>query len=162
VVDRLATLLQAAGAGLSRDITVDGVRVKLVRLSSAHVSVLAAVSRHRLLLTNSPVALRAALGTATSLADETNFKQALSAAGVPHDTTGFAYVNLQTTLPFAYSLAASSGAVPAVVRDNTRPVRSFVVYGSQDGDVVKLTGCVSIHYRLGCRRDGLERVPLHV
>jgi len=79
------------------------------------------------------------------LADDEAFKDAAEAAGMPAETTGFLYVDLDQALPVLSGLMGFSGqATPDWLDRNLEPLQSFVLYGERDGDVARLVGLLSI------------------
>jgi hypothetical protein len=73
------------------------------------------------------------------------FTAAKEAAGMPAETTGFAYANLQEALPFAFELAEAGGSsVPAAARENTKPLRTALLYTTRDGNVLRISGFATI------------------
>ena len=79
------------------------------------------------------------------LADDEAFKDATEAAGMPDETTGFLYVDLDQALPVLSGLMGFSGqATPDWLDRNLEPLQSLVLYGERDGDVARLVGLLSI------------------
>jgi Protein of unknown function (DUF3352) len=79
------------------------------------------------------------------LADDQAFKDATTAAGMPDETTGFVYVDLAKAVPALLGLAQVGGVhAPDLVRANTAPLHSLVLYGTRDGDIAKFQGVLGI------------------
>ncbi len=84
-------------------------------------------------------------GADSPLEDDPAFKAAKADAGMPGETTGFAYANLQKGLPFAFELSEASGnVVPPMARTNTKPLRTALVYTHKDGKLLRLSGFATI------------------
>ena len=80
-----------------------------------------------------------------SLEDDTAFREAKEAAGLPNETAGFVYVDLEEAIELGTSFARVAGeSVPPDVEANTRPLQSFLMYSSQDGDETRFAGFVGI------------------
>src|SRR6185436_418603 len=79
------------------------------------------------------------------LTDDEAFKDATEAAGMPDETTGFLYVDLDQALPVFSGLMGFGGmATPDWLDRNLEPLQSLVLYGERDGDVARLVGLLSI------------------
>ena len=76
---------------------------------------------------------------------EHDAKDATEAAGMPSETTGFLYADLDQALPTVFGLTGFSGrSTPDWLERNLEPLQSLVLYGERDGDVAKLVGLLSI------------------
>ena len=86
------------------------------------------------------------LGTSgEKLTDTDRYKDALEAAGAPDQYTGLAWVDLKQTVDLIVGFASLSGeTVPPDVSRNLEPLRSLVVYGEKDGNLVKSFAFVGI------------------
>ena len=74
-------------------------------------------------------------GSAGSLSDSADFKDAKSAAGMPDATGGVFYVDLKNALPLLEGFASLSGqSLPSHVTENLRPLRSFLAWTAGSGD----------------------------
>lgn len=70
-----------------------------------------------------------------SLADSADFKEAKSAAGMPDENAGFAYIDLKDAIPLILGLAGLAGSQPSpVVTENLRPLRSLLAWSEGQGD----------------------------
>ena len=68
-------------------------------------------------------------GSAGSLTDSADFKDAKSAAGMPDSTGGVFYVDLKNALPLIEGFAGLSGqSLPSNVTENLRPLRSLLAW----------------------------------
>jgi hypothetical protein len=80
-----------------------------------------------------------ARSVADSLADSDRYQDALEAAKVPEQYTGLAYVDLTKVA----ALTAAYSDSPEV-RRNLEPLRSLVVFGSKEGDLVSARAFLEI------------------
>jgi hypothetical protein len=68
------------------------------------------------------------------LPDDEGFKRSRGAAGVPDETPGFLWVDLEEILPMILGLAdAAEEDVPPSIRANLEPLQSFLVWAELDG-----------------------------
>jgi len=71
-----------------------------------------------------------------SLSEDDEFKDALEAADAPDEYTGLLWADLSEATELALDYATASGEdVPPDVSRNLEPLRSLVVYGTQDGSL---------------------------
>jgi hypothetical protein len=71
------------------------------------------------------------------LPDSDRYQEALDAAGAPEQYTGLAWVDLAEAVALALGYGESFGEqIPEYVRRNLEPLRSLVLYGEEDGNVV--------------------------
>lgn len=69
------------------------------------------------------------------LEDDASFQEAREAAGMPDETDGFLYVNLQQVVPLVEGLFGLSGeGLDPEISRNLRPLASLLAFGSTDGD----------------------------
>jgi hypothetical protein len=142
-VDRLGALAQLGGIATTRRLTIEGVAVRRIRLPEH--SLFAAVSRGRLVVTNSGAVLRDTLDRGPTLAGDDAFTRAADAAELPQETTGFVYLDLVRGVPFALDYAEREGEpVPPEVRRNVRPLEALVLWGDRRGEDRTLTGFLKI------------------
>jgi hypothetical protein len=72
-------------------------------------------------------------GDGERFADDEAFNAAMETAGLPDDTTGWGYVNLEESVPLLLDyLAAGDEPVPPEVRTNTEPLQSLVFWGTAE------------------------------
>ena len=133
-IDRLVKNL-APGGAQPAPMTVEGVRMQ--RLTLGPVGILYGVVDGKLVVTDSPTAVRQLRdGGRDKLSDDKTFQDARDAVGMPDETNGWLYVNLKDGIPLVEGFAGLSGQqVPADVSANLRPLRSAIVFGARDGDV---------------------------
>ena len=142
-VDRLMMrVARLAGAEITSG-EQGGVSVKSLDLQQVVVHY--AAFDGMVVVTSGPSGIRDLRGDGDKLADDPVFNEARDAAGMPEQTAGFAYVNLKDGVPLVLGYAAADGGdIPADVRENLEPLRSFVTYGSTEGDVSSFTGFLEI------------------
>ena len=74
-------------------------------------------------------------GSAGSLTDSADFKEAKSVAGMPDSTGGVFYVDLKDALPLLEGFAGLAGHnLPPSVTDNLRPLRSLLAWSEGQSD----------------------------
>ena len=99
----------------------------------------------RVMITTAPTGIADYRASGDKLADDSGFKNALDAAGAPDKTNGLVYVNLADGLQLIYSYAGlAGGKLPPDVKENLKPLQSFVAYGSSDGDLTKVAAFLEI------------------
>lgn len=124
--------------------TVDGVTVKTLKFDSVSVSY--AGVDGKLVITTDKAAI-SGLGDASgdALADDPDFKRASEAAELGDETSGFLYVNLREAIALGRRFAeAADETIPPDVDSNLRPLESFLVHGSREGDETHFTGFLEI------------------
>jgi hypothetical protein len=68
------------------------------------------------------------------LTDDDGFKDARDAAGMPAESVGFMWLDLEDGIPMVLGLAnASGGSIPAEIRENLEPLGSFLAWADSDG-----------------------------
>jgi hypothetical protein len=99
----------------------------------------------RVLLTTAPTGISDYRAAGDKLGDSSTFKDALGAAGAPEKNGGVIYVNLADAVQLIQSYAGiANGKLPADVRENLKPLRSLVAYGTSSGDVTKLGAFLAV------------------
>jgi Protein of unknown function (DUF3352) len=133
-IDKLFTRLGAAGMTKPCPATEEGgVTMKCVTISSLAVHY--GASDGKVFITTGPSAVSEYKSAGNKLADDTDFKDAKAAAGMPDSTGGFIYVNLKDTIPMIETLAGLGGSsVPSDVSANLAPLRSLLAWGAGSGD----------------------------
>lgn len=90
-------------------------------------------------VTDSATAISELDGKNGKLSDDSGFKDATGAAGLPDDNEGFLYVDVKELLPTVDGLAQlASTPIPAQLEANLKPVDTALVYGSRDGDLTTI------------------------
>ena len=142
-LDRLAAKVAQASNTRVEKAQVDGVDAS--RISFGPVSVTYAAFDGKLVVTTGPAAIEALRGDDERLSDEQAYKDALETAGVPDESAGFMYWNIEDTVPVLRSFADASGEqVPPDVWQNARPLRSFVFYATGDETEARLSAFLRI------------------
>jgi hypothetical protein len=73
-------------------------------------------------------------GDGPRLSDDEGFESARDAAGLPDETVGFMWLDLEDGLPLILGLAEAGGeSIPADIRANLEPLGSFLAWGEADG-----------------------------
>ena len=117
----------------SQATTVGGVAAQKLNLGS--FAIYTAVFDGKLVVTSAPGGITGLKGGGAKLADDAAFKSAAKSAGMPDATTGFAYVNVKDSVPLIDGIAQLAGKpLPAQVRANLEPVRSFLMFASAAKD----------------------------
>jgi hypothetical protein len=125
-------------------VDIDGVQAKELAVTQLF-SVFYAAFDGRLVVTTSQQGIADLKSGENRLADDEAFKAATEAAGMPDETTGFIYVDLDQALPVLTGLMGFGGhASPDWLDRNLEPLQSLVLYGERDGDVARLVGLLSI------------------
>ena len=78
------------------------------------------------------------------LADDEAYAEALDRAGVPGETSGFAYVDLEEALPLLFGYAEAGLGEASDARQYTEPLTSLVLWGEQDGSTQSFSVFVGI------------------
>ena len=92
----------------------------------------------RVLITTSPTGIDDYRSGGDKLADDSTYKDALSAAGAPDQTLGLVYVNIGDAVELIKSYAGLSGEkLPPDVMENLKPLHSLVAYGDRSEDIYK-------------------------
>ena len=99
----------------------------------------------RVLITTSPTGIEDYRSGGDKLADDSTYKDALSAAGAPDKTLGLIYLNLGDAVELIKSYAGLSGDnLPPEILENLKPLHSLVAYGDRNGDVTKGTAFLEV------------------
>ena len=145
VIDKLASEAgEYYGSAEVHTVQIAGVQAKELALNQ-FVSLFYAAFDGKLVITTSQQGIADLRADGDRLADDEAFKDATEAAGMPSETTGFLYVDLDQALPTVFGLLGFAGeAPPDSVQRNVEPLQSLVLYGQRDGDVAKVSGLLSI------------------
>lgn len=111
---------------------VDGVEVRELPLSGPF-SLSYAAFDGLLVVTTSTEGIADLREDEDRLADADAFEEALDRAGAPGETSGFAYVDLEETLPLLFGFAEVGLGETSDAQRYIDPLRSLVVWGEQDG-----------------------------
>jgi len=139
-IDRIVTTV-GSGLGVplhARPVTIAGARFK--QLSLGRVSIFYGAIDGKVVLTDSERGISDLQGGGSKLKDDSTFKDAKKASGLPDSTNGFVYVDLKDAIPLLESLVQLGGVQsPPEVSDNLRPLQSLVLWSTRDGDVTKFS-----------------------
>ena len=144
VIDKLANeVSEYYGTAELHSVDIEGVQAKELAVNQLF-SVYYAAFDGKLVITTSRQGIADLQAEGDRLADDEAFKDATEAAGMPSETTGFLYADLDQA-PTALGLLGFSGqSTPDWLERNLEPLQSLVLYGERDGDVAKLVGLLSI------------------
>ena len=138
-VDRLARRAAGAFGGAPRTQKIEGVDVKTLSLGPVGLNY--GAFDGKLVVSLSTTAFEQLQSDDEKLADAEDFEQAAEAAGLPDETSGLFYLNVQDLLPTLETILGFAGAesedVPPEVVDNIRPLRSIVSYATADGNTAR-------------------------
>ena len=141
--DVVAGIGAFVGVGEPQRRDVDGVEVREVPISPPF-SLSYAAFDGLLVVTTSADGIADLRAEDDRLADDEAFEEALDRAGVPGETSGFAYVDLEETLPLLFGFAEAGLGETTDVRQYTDPLTSLVVWGEQDGSTQSFSVFVGI------------------
>jgi hypothetical protein len=134
-VDRLARRASGIFGGAPRSQNVDGVDVKTLQLGPVGLNY--GAFDDKLVVSLSTAAFRELKSGGEKLGDAEDFKAAAEAAGLPDETSGFFYLNVQDFIPTLETVLNFAGAdradVPPELLENLRPLTSIVAYAVRDG-----------------------------
>ncbi|MGH3111867.1 MAG: DUF3352 domain-containing protein, partial [Gaiellaceae bacterium] len=131
------------GTGEPQRREIDGVEVREVPISPPFSLSYAAVDG-LLVVTTSADGIADLRADEDRLADDEAFEDALDRAGVPGETSGFAYVDLEEALPLLFGYAEVGLGETSDVRQYTEPLTSLVLWGEQDGSTQSFSVFVGV------------------
>jgi hypothetical protein len=126
-----------------RTVEIDGVEAREVPLDPP-VSLYYAAFDGLLVVTSSREGIAALREEGDRLSDSEAFDDALDAAGVPGETQGFGYVDLQNAVPLFLGFAEAGDAATDEARGYLEPLQSLVFYGDQDDETASFTLFVGV------------------
>jgi hypothetical protein len=97
-----------------------------------------------LVASTSKAEIAALRGDGPRLAADDDFDRALDRSGVPDETTGFGYVDLQAIVPLFLGLAEPAGGKANEAREYLEPLSSAVFWGSASGSAQRFSLFVGI------------------
>lgn len=92
-----------------------------------------------LAVSNSREELAALRGDGPRLDQDDRFEQALDAAGMPDETTGFGYVDVQAAAPLFLGLGTPKGVEAAAAGAYLEPLGGAVFWGASSGDAQRFS-----------------------
>jgi hypothetical protein len=120
-----------------------GVEVRCIELDD--FSVRSAVFEGKAVVTTGAQAISAIRSADDKLPDDERFDRSRDAAGLPGETPGFVWIDLEGILPMVVGLAdAAEEDVPASVRANLEPLQSFLAWSELDGRTSRLSAFLEI------------------
>ena len=122
---------------------VDGVEVREVPVSPP-VSVSYAAFDGLLVVTTSTDGIADLRADEDRLADDDAYRDALDRAGVPGETSGFAYVDLEETLPLLFGFAEVGLGETSEAEQYTEPLTNLVLWAEQDGSTQSFSVFVGV------------------
>jgi hypothetical protein len=145
VIDKLThEVSEYYGTAELQSVDIDGVEAKELAVNPLF-SLFYAAFDGKLVITTSRQGIADLKADGDRLMDDETFKDATEAAGMPSETTGFLYIDLDQALPTVFGLMGFGGqATPDSLERNLEPLQSLVLYGERDGDVARLVGLLSI------------------
>ena len=126
-----------------RTVDINGVEARQIDIEPPFSLFYAAFDGH-LVVTSQRAGITSLQEDDDRLSGDDRFEQALGDAGMPDETTGFAYVNLKDTIPYVLDLAGSGADVPEEVDRNLEPLEHLVVYSTRDGNTVEFSGFLAL------------------
>ncbi len=138
-VDRV---LRAAARRLEGEVTENG---GVTTADFGPIRVNLAASDDLIVLTTSRTGIGDLEASGDKLPDDDAFKSALDAADTPDAYTGLAWVDLAEAIELALGFAeASDEGLPAEVRRNLQPLKSFVAWGTGDAGSAEVRAFLGI------------------
>jgi hypothetical protein len=120
-----------------------GVPVKCVDLGE--VELRTAAFDQKVVVTIGQGAIAKLRGDDDRLADDEEFKDARDAGGMPAESVGFMWLDLEDGIPMVLGLAAATGeSIPAEIRENLEPLGSFLAWVDRDGRSGSFTAFLQI------------------
>ena len=129
--------------GSPTTVEIDGVEARELPVSPA-MSLYYAAFDGLLVVTSSQEGIAALREEGDRLSDSEAFDDALDGAGVPGETQGFGYVDLQRAVPLFLGFAEAGDAATDEARGYLEPLQSLVFYGDQDDETASFTLFVGV------------------
>ena len=116
-----------------RRVDIEGVEAREVPIEGP-VSIFYAAFDGKLVVSSARSGVADLQGAQEHFSDQESFQDAKEAAGMPDETTGFFYVDLEETISLILGYVGAAAAdVPPEVQANTEPLKSLVAWGTADG-----------------------------
>ncbi|MGH3043384.1 MAG: DUF3352 domain-containing protein [Gaiellaceae bacterium] len=144
----LDEIVQAASGfapdlGSPKTVEIGGVEARELPVSPP-MSLYYAAFDGLLVVTSSPEGIAALREEGDRLSDSEAFDDALDAAGVPDETRGFGYVDLERAVPLFLGFAEAGDAATGEARGYLDPLQSLVFYSDQDDETASFTFFVGV------------------
>jgi Protein of unknown function (DUF3352) len=131
--------------GEPRETEIAGVPAKEIAFGDAPFSLLYAAFDGRFVLTTSREGIADLREEGDRFADSEAFASAKELAGMPDETVGFLYADLQEIIPYILGVAGlSEGTVPEEVEANLEPLEQLIVYGSEEDNSLRFAAFLGI------------------
>ena len=145
VLQQIGALAELGETATKRPFTAGSVRGTEIAFTGAGFSIFHAVVDGKLVVSNSEERIGDVGAGGQRLSDDSDFSAAREAAGMPDETLGFLFLDLEDGIPFALDYAEREDAdVPPEARANTAPLRSFLAWAERDGKRTEVTSFLSI------------------
>ena len=141
-LDKLATLVGALAQKAPEPVRVGRVSAQLIALGDSG-DLYYAVFDGKLVVTNGAGGITG-LSSSQHLADSQGWRDATAAAEIPDQTAGILYADVQELVRLGKSMSSDSNPITPEVERNATPLRTALIYGSIDGDIVSIKGFVSV------------------
>jgi hypothetical protein len=131
----LVTKLVLKNGGSIKKVTIGGVELNSVNVGP--IALYWGTFNGELVVTDNPSALSSLKnGPSSKLTDDSTFKNAADAAGLPDGNQGFLYLDLKDTLPMVEGIATlASQQLPPSVETNLAPLKTLLAYADREGQV---------------------------
>lgn len=142
---RFSALAQTSGSVKVETVQIARTTVQKLTFSPT-VTIYDGVAKGRIFVTNTQaLAQQAIAGAPRTLLDDSAFTAARAAAKLPKEVAAFAYADLKTGLPYAFSLAQATGStITPSKRANAKPLQNGLFYLGKDGGELRLSGFTTI------------------
>jgi hypothetical protein len=144
MIDRLAQrLAQFGGGGAPTETTIGGVKAKQITIQN--FAVYYAAFEGKLVITTATTGISELSGGDDKLSGDETFTTAKEAAGMPDETAGFVYVNVEDALPLIENFSQTAGEpLPSEARSNIEPLRSALFYATAEKGKAQVKGFLRI------------------
>ena len=142
----LAKLAALTGQGISIEssqVDIGGIAATKLELKDEGITLYYAVVRDHLVVSTAPAGIASIAATTPRLADDPLYIEATTAAGLPSETTGFAYLDLRDGLTAAEDLGRLAGLSPEAV-ENLRPLQYAVISSGRSDGTPTFSGFLGI------------------
>ena len=138
---RLATLASALQQKLPETVEVEGVTA--TKITVGKTDLYYAVFDGKLAVSNALGGIRGLRTTTGRLSGSRAWQDAVAAAGMPEQTAGILYADVNRALPLLEGLVKDKASLPKL-RRTLAPLGTALLYGSVDGSVLSVKGFVSV------------------